>query len=356
MMGEEWDIIALNPSPSLYYLTGLSFHLIERPIIWLFAPDEQPIFIIPELELPKAETSGLSFEPYSYGEDEASREQAFHKVAERLHLNEKRVGIEPLRFRVFELRLLEKAAPRATFSSAETIFTKLRIIKDEKEINAIRGAVEIAEEALKATLPLIRIGMTELEVASELTFQLLRAGSQPEIPFSPIAAAGPNSALPHATPSDRTLQAGDLLVLDFGATCSGYISDLTRTFAIGEYDDETAKIHNIVCQANAAGRDAIRPGIACQELDRAARAVIEGDGYGQYFIHRTGHGFGLEAHEPPSIREGNELALAQGMTFTIEPGIYLPGRGGVRVEDNMVVTQDGGESFSTYPRQIEVIG
>ena len=350
------DAVALNPGPSLFYLTGLTFHLMERPIVCLFTTDKTPLMILPELERPKAETSQLEIELITYGEDEASRIRAFEDAAVRLGLNGRCVGIEPLRLRVLELRLMESVAPQVTFTSGERALSSLRIVKDETEISAIRRAVVIAEDALKATLPLIRLGMTERELASELTMQLLRAGSQPEIPFSPIVASGPNSALPHATPTERALKPGDLLILDWGATADGYISDITRTFAVGEIDAELVKIHSIVQQSNASGRDAIRPDITAQDIDRASRAVIESAGYGQYFIHRTGHGIGLEAHEPPYIREGNPQSLTPGMTFTVEPGIYLPGRGGVRVEDDLLVTGTGGESISTYNREIEVIG
>jgi len=350
------DAMALNPGPSLFYLTGLSFHLMERPVVCIITPDEKPLLILPELERSKADASDLDIEPISYGEDESSRTQAFKKSTTRLRLNNRRIGIEPLRLRVLELRLLETAAPKASITPGDAVLSSLRIVKDEAEMSAIRRAVTIAEHALKATLPLIRLKMTELELASELTLQLLRAGSQPDMPFSPIVASGPNSALPHATPTERALKPGDLLILDWGATFDGYISDITRTFAIGEIDAELADVHQIVQQANATGREAIRPGVTCQDIDRAARAVIEAAGYGRYFIHRTGHGIGLECHEPPYIREGNTQSLAPGMTFTVEPGIYLHGRGGVRVEDDLIVTSTGGESLTTYNREIEVIG
>ena len=356
LKAESLDAVALNPGPSLFYLTGLTFHLMERPIVCLFTADKPPLMILPELERPKAETSHLEIELVTYGEDEASRIQAFQDAASPLGLNYQRVGIEPLRLRVLELRLMESVAPQATFTSGERALSALRIIKDKAEIDSIRRAVAIAEDALKATLPLVRLEMTERELASELTMQLLRAGSQPEIPFSPIVASGPNSALPHATPTERALKPGDLLILDWGASANSYVSDITRTFAVGEINPELAKIHSIVQQSNASGRDAIRPGVTAQDIDRASRAVIEAAGYGQYFIHRTGHGIGLEAHESPYLREGNNLPLAPGMTFTIEPGIYLPGRGGIRVEDNLVMTDTGSESISTYNREIEVIG
>jgi Xaa-Pro dipeptidase len=198
--------------------------------------------------------------------------------------------------------------------------------------------------------------MTEREVAAELVVQLLRHGSQPELPFSPIVSAGPNGANPHASPSDRKLQPGDLLVVDWGAACEGYVSDLTRTFAIGEVDAECRKIHKIVQEANAAGRAAGKPGVPCAEVDKAARGIIEKAGYGQYFTHRTGHGIGMEAHEDPYMRGDNMQLLETGMAYTVEPGIYLPARNGARIEDDMVVTESGSESLSDMPCEIRLIG
>jgi len=355
MKTEKLDAIALNPGPSLYYITGLSFHLMERPVVLILSLNDKPTLILPDLERSKAERSDLDLELISYGEDDASRSQAFQEASTRHDLDKRRIGVEPLRSRVFELRLLESVAPQASFTSCEATLSSLRIIKDENERDSIRRAVLVAEEALRATIPLIRLGMSERELASELTIQLLRAGSEPAMPFKPIVASGPNSALPHATPTDRRLQNGDLLIIDWGATVDGYISDITRAFALGEINTELEKIHTVVQRSNAAGREAIRPGASCQEIDRASRSVIDDSGYGQFFIHRTGHGIGLEAHEHPNIRESNLQILTPGMTFTVEPGIYLPDRGGVRVEDNVIVTESGGESLSTYSRQLEVI-
>lgn len=220
----------------------------------------------------------------------------------------------------------------------------------------MRRAVKIAQDALEATIPLIRIGMTEKELSSELVVQLLKHGSEPEMPFAPIVSGGPNAANPHASPSERRLQAGDLLVVDWGATYDGYISDLTRTFAVGEVDEEYQKIHRIVQDANAAGRAAAGPGVPCASVDKAARDVIEGAGYGQYFTHRTGHGIGMEGHEEPYMRGDNMQLLEPGMAFTVEPGIYLPDRNGVRIEDNVVITDSGVDVLSDMPREIRVVG
>jgi Xaa-Pro dipeptidase len=213
----------------------------------------------------------------------------------------------------------------------------------------------VAERALAATLPRLRPGMTEKEVAAELVGELLRAGTDLPLPFEPIVASGPNAALPHATVSDRNLRAGDLLVVDWGAAAGGYCSDLTRTFAVGEIDAELVEVYRAVQAANEAGRAAVRPGAEAQEVDRAARQVIEQAGYGEYFIHRTGHGLGLEEHEEPYIREGNRDRLEIGMTFTVEPGIYLPERGGVRIEDNVAVGETGALTLSSMPRDLQTI-
>lgn len=350
------DAIALNPGPTLTYLTGLHFHLSERPVIALFTPHTDPILVLPELESAKLKQAPYPIRAFPYGENPASWVDVFRQALEAAGLNGLAVGVEPIRMRVLELHLLEAAAPHTRFISAEGPLASLRIQKDTSEIAAMRIAVKAAQDALTATLPQVRIGMTERQVASELTVQLLRAGSDSELPFSPIVASGPNSANPHAGPSDRPLQRGDLLVIDWGAAVGDYYSDLTRTFAIGEVEPELAEIVRITINANAAGRRAGKPGIPAGDVDRAARQVIESAGYGKYFTHRTGHGLGMETHEVPYVFAENNQLLAPGMVYTVEPGIYLPDRGGVRVEDDVVVTETGSESLSDMPRELRIIG
>jgi Xaa-Pro dipeptidase len=217
-------------------------------------------------------------------------------------------------------------------------------------------AVRIAESAMEDTLPLMRPGMTERELASELVIQLLRSGSDPDLPFTPIVASGPNGALPHAVPTERKIQEGDLVTIDWGARFEGYVSDLTRNFAFGTVEPELTKVHEVVLQANRAAREAAKMKTTCAAIDKAARKVIEEAGYGQNFIHRTGHGIGLESHEGPYVRQDNEQPVAVGMTFTVEPGIYLPEKGGVRIEDNIAITPSTAESLSTIDRELRVVG
>ena len=347
--------LALNPGPTLRYLTGLDFHLMERPVVAFFSPDVRPTLVLPELETGKL--AGLPFDvaPFPYGEDPDVWPSVFQEAARHAGLNDKKIGVEPLRLRVMELRLLEAATSGATFVSGEDVVGRLRMRKDAAEIARMREATEIAERALQATLPQIQEGMTERELASALVLQLLQAGSEGELPFSPIVAFGENAANPHAAPTDRRLQAGDLVLVDWGANVRGYFSDLTRVFAAGDVDDELRRIADVVARANAAAREAAGPDVRAEDVDRAARQTIEAAGYGEAFVHRTGHGLGLEAHEAPYIRGGNRQPLSEGMTFTIEPGIYLSGRGGVRIEDDMVVTDVGAESLSTLPRSLEQV-
>ena len=350
------DAVMLNPGPMLTYLTQLHFHLMERPVVLLVSQDKTPVIVLPELELLKVGLIPYKVNAFSYGENPSEWQAVFHKAILSLGLDGKKIGVEPRRLRLLEFQYVRAGAPEAEFPDASEALESLRLRKDESEVKAMRRAVKIAQDALEATIPSIKIGVTEKQIASELTVQLLKHGLEPELPSSPIVSSGPNSANPHASPSERKLQAGDLLVVDWGASVDGYISDLTRTFAVGEVEPEFKKIAGIVLRANEAGRKAGRPGVPCANVDKAARSVIEQSGYGVYFTHRTGHGIGMEDHEEPYMRGDNMQMLYPGMAFTVEPGIYLPERGGVRIEDNVVVTKDGVEVLSDMPRELRVVG
>ncbi len=352
----DLDAVILNPGPTLTHLPGLHFHLMERPVVLLFAKDQIPAIVLPELEFQKVASLPYDLKVFQYPENPAEWGGVFRKAAQSLGLDGKRIGVEPRQLRLLEFNYVKEGAPEADFPDAGNVLSDLRLRKDTAEVEAMRQAVKIAQDALEATIPSLKIEMTERSLAGELVAQLLRHGSDPEIPFAPIVSAGPNAANPQASPSDRKLQPGDLLVVDWGAAYDGYISDLTRTFAVGEVDAEYRKIHQIVQEANAAGRAAAGPGVPCTAVDKAARDVIEKAGYGQYFTHRTGHGIGMEGHEEPYMRGDNMQLLEPGMAFTVEPGIYLPGRNGVRIEDNVVITETGAEVLSDMPREIRVVG
>ena len=351
-MISDFDGIILNPGPSLYYLTGFHFHLSERPIIYIYKPDYDPVIVLPELEQAKTTKSSFRICSFPYQEDPSTWTASFRMAFDQLELSGDRLGIEPRGLRFLEYQLIDAISENNKLMPADKLLASLRMYKDEEEIAKIQEAVIIAEKALHATLPIIKVGATEKEIALELSIQLMRHGSEPSLPFFPIVSGGPNSANPHASPSDRPLSSGDLLVIDYGANVSGYFSDITRTFAIGEIDLELREIANIVKEANSAGRNAVKPGAKAADIDNASRSIIEDAGYGKFFIHRTGHGLGLEVHEEPYIRSDNDQELEVGMTFTIEPGIYLPDRNGVRIEDDVIVTHDGVHSFTNLPREL----
>jgi Xaa-Pro dipeptidase len=347
------DCVALVPGANLRYLTGIASHLSERVTMAFIPASGSVVMLLPELEAPgaRAHLPG-DVQIFTY-RDEEGHEHVFHQVAELLGLAGKGIGIEYLAMRVLEMRRLEQSAPGCQLLATEPWLPKLRMSKDESELSLVRCAVEIAEQAMHSLLDegAIRTGRTELEIAAELQVAMLREGGQGEA-FSPIVVAGPNSASPHSSPSSRPLQQGDLVTIDWGTIYQGYRSDITRTFVMGSPTPEIERIYDAVLAANQSGRLAVRPRLPAQEVDRAARRAITQAGYGDYFIHRTGHGLGLETHEPPYIVEGNLQMLEPGMLFTVEPGVYIPGIGGVRIEDDVVVTEDGAETLTSLPRAL----
>ncbi len=354
---EGFDCMAVMPGANIVYLTGLHFHLMERPTLALIpVGDERPALVLGALEAtkPAAGPIQIDWQLFTFA-DGADPALAYNAAAQALNLAGKRIGVEALTLRVKELRLLEAAAPGARLEDADPIFSRLRMVKDADEIAAMRRAVRITEDALGRTLDRFSQGMTEKEVAAELLVNLLRGGAE-SLPFEPIVVAGPNSALPHARPGDRPAQRGDLLLFDFGVTVDGYASDITRTFAVGGIDAKLEQVYDLVLKANETGRRTAGPGVSGQAIDRAARKVIVDGGYGEQFTHRTGHGLGMDGHEPPYVVEGNTVPFEPGNVVTIEPGIYLPGRGGVRIEDDVVITADGAESLTTFPRELMTIG
>jgi len=348
--GLDW--VALNPGPSLRYLTGLKFHLMERPVVVLFGISGQVKVILPELERAKVADLHFEAEIIPFGDDPASWQVVFEKALADISGKSVRVGVEPTWLRFLELDLLRNALPEAEFVDGSTALAGLRMRKGAEELKAMRQAAIIAQKALLKTLESVKPGQSELEISAELMVQLFRAGSEAELPFAPIVSSGPNSANPHASPSERILQEGEMLLIDWGASFAGYLSDITRTFFCGEPNDEMKRIAELVEKANAAARLGGKAGMPAGEVDQLVREVINAGGYGEFFTHRTGHGLGMEAHESPYVFQGNPLMLEPGMVFTVEPGIYLPGKYGVRIEDDIVVEEDSLRSLTDLPRKV----
>ena len=217
-------------------------------------------------------------------------------------------------------------------------------------------AVSIAEMSIMSILDKIKPGVTEKEFASELVIQLLRNGSLSDLPFSPIVASGINAANPHHYPGDKKFEENELIIIDWGANYKGYFSDITRTFALGStIDSKLLEAYNAVKSANESARNIAKVGVKAGDVDSAARKIIEDAGFGQYFTHRTGHGLGLEIHEEPYIKPDSSFVLQKGMAFTIEPGIYIPDLGGIRIEDDVYLSESDSQSLTSLPRSLQYI-
>lgn len=352
MRQQNLDAVAINPGPTFTYLTGMQMHLMERPTVLLITRSGAAALVLPQLEQLKLGSARIALKPYLYPDNPATWQEAFSAAFRGLGLRNGRVAVEPRGMRYLEVNFLQSAAPDCTLVDGSAVFESLRLYKDLDELDKMQQAAQIAQNALLEALKIVKPGQTEKQIAAELVIALYRAGSDIELPFQPIVSSGENSANPHASPSERVLREGDLLLFDWGASVDGYLSDITRTFTVGRVDPELARISGIVQQANAAGRAAARPGVPANTVDHAAREVITDAGFGEYFTHRTGHGLGMEAHEAPYIREDNTTMLEPAMVFTVEPGIYLPGLGGVRIEDDIVISSDGAYSLTDLPREV----
>lgn len=234
------------------------------------------------------------------------------------------------------------------------IVEKLRQVKTEGEIAHMQRATQIAEAAFEQILPEIKVGRTELEIALDLEIAMRRLGAE-GLAFSIIAASGPRSSLPHGRATERVLQAGDFLTLDFGAISGGYCSDMTRTVVLGQPSEKQLEIYNIVLQAQLQAQAAVRPGLQGKEVDQVARDIIAAAGYGDFFGHGLGHGVGLQVHEGPRAGKTSEDILQPGMVVTIEPGIYIPDFGGVRIEDMVLVTETGHQNFNSSSKELIII-
>lgn len=348
----EVDVVALVPGANMVYFTGLHFHLSERPTIALYS-EAGLSFIIPDLEIPKL-NARADLEARAFGwSDTDGYAGAFQKAVDDLNLKTASVGVDGQTMRVFEYLAFQQTMPGEQLANVGKALLDMRTIKAAEEVEAMRDAVKLSEQALEKLMAWVKPGMTERQIAAQLETYLKEAGSEANA-FSPLIQTGPNSALPHGNVSDRALGAGEFLLVDFGGMKRDYPADITRTFCLGTPSDEMKNIYNTVLQANQAAIAISKPGVTCGDVDKAARDVIEAAGYGEYFIHRTGHGLGLEGHELPQIASGVDEVLQPGMVYTIEPGIYVPGLGGVRIEDDVVITENGVDVLTQYPYHLEV--
>jgi len=340
MAEHDLDALFVEPSTNFAYLTGTSFGRSERLIALLLSPGGELVVVAPAFEVSRVEVGAKAVQEVRGWEED---EDPYALAADLLRGSPPgRIGIEPsARYGV--IRRLQEALPDWQLVDAEPVFTRLRLIKSEEELRLIRRAISITEMAIAATFSNLQIGLSDREIASHLSQQMRERGA----PGGGLVQFGPTSAIPHGGTEGRLLERGMPVLIDAGCRVHGYTSDITRMHFFGDDPSpQYREIFNTVLAAQTAAFEAARPGMPCQQLDRIARNLIAEAGYGEFFTHRLGHGMGMDGHEPPYLVEGNTRELEPGMVFTIEPGIYLPGRWGVRIEDDFVVRANGLEVLS----------
>jgi len=353
MIDEGVDALILTPGPDMLYLTGFSEEAHERLLCLVVSQHAQSVFVCPSLNAEQVLLNPAGVTDIRDWADATGWHAAFHQVAGELELAGATIAVgDDLAARF--LLPIQVMLPGVRFVGGGNLVALLRCVKDDEELRLLRRASEITEAACQAGIDACRVGVTEREVADVIERAITSAGAT--VSFDTIVAAGPNGALPHHRPGGRVLTHGDVVVLDLGATYENYRGDMTRTVAIGEASEEAQVVYDAVYRAGVAATAAVKPGAIPALVDAAARRTIELAGYGDYFIHRTGHGIGLAEHELPNIVDGNETPLEPGNCFSIEPGIYVPGQFGVRLENLVAVTDDGYESLnSPIPERIPVV-
>ncbi len=347
------DVTLVGPSSDFRYLTGFDAHLSERMTL-LIVPRTGPVsVVVPMLEAPLILSRRELFDISAWTETEAPWDRAASLMELRDGGRGTTIAVSDQLWSIFLLRL-QTSIPTASWVSATPTMRPLRMHKDERERELLREVSRRTDEAWEEFIASDRIaGLTERQA---MTLLRDRTAARGLTIHGGICASGPNSASPHHHTSDRVIEPGDSVIFDWGGTIEGYHSDVTRTVHIGPPSGEYRTVYDTVRAANQAAYEAVRPGVACQDIDRAARDVITAAGYGDAFIHRVGHGLGLDIHEEPYMVGGNELPLAAGMVFSDEPGIYLDGRFGVRIEDTVICVEDGGDRINGATRDLIEMG
>lgn len=354
LKSENHDLAFISSPENVFYLTNFQCDPHERLLGLVVFPEEEPFLVCPQMEVSRAQDAGWSAEIIGYGDAEdpwASIQQAMRK---RVKHNSPSVAIEKSEFPYGRAEKLQEIFPDVAFADAEEKLQELRMIKDEDELKTLREAAQLADFGVEVGAGAIAEGKTEMEVLAEVEYELKKKGIS-QMAFSTMVLTGANAARPHGNPGTRKIQSGDFVLFDLGVVVDGYCSDITRTVAFRDVSDEQKEIYNAVLRAQQASLSVSTPGTRIGDIDQSARDAITQAGYGEYFPHRIGHGLGIGAHEYPSMSSDNDSELKPGMVYTIEPGIYVPDVAGVRIEDDVVVTENGCETLTQYPKELQVV-
>jgi len=341
------DCLFLIPSANLYYFTGLEMGLSERSTVLIIPSEGETVIVAPELEALKVKQIARADLVLSY-KDEHGPLQAMQDALS--HVGGRRFAFEYRSMRLQESEIIRSVVGDFQYLDAGPLFASLRMTKDAHEMANMAKACTMVEAGMESALRSIRPDVSELDVQLAIEHDLRALGAGGPVRMS--VASGPRSGLAHNGTGTRVIAEGDLVWVDLMVSHKGYWADITRTFVVGQISPELQQIYQVVLEAQQAAREKAKPGMSGRDIDAIARGIIESRGFGEYFTHRTGHGLGLEIHEEPYIVASNDVPLEAGMTFTIEPGIYLPGKGGVRIEDDVVLVPGGARSLTNFRRNL----
>lgn len=353
MKALDLDSLLVTSSANVYYLSNYLTDPHERVIAIYVSTTLDPILVLPNMEKDDAIAAGWSHEIIGYHD----HEDPWMLFKTALHKNDKiphAIGIEYDQMTMDRYNAVTTILPNTAVKDAKEILANLRVIKSKKEYTILKQAADLADFGIETGIKAITEGAREIDIIAIIEYELKKQGIQ-GMSFSTMALSGAKTASPHGNPGMKKIEKGDMVLFDLGVVYEGYCSDITRTVAHKSVTDEQKKIYQTVLEAEQKAIDISKIGTAVGQVDLAAREHIEAAGYGEYFTHRIGHGLGIETHEYPSMHSKNDLALKEGMCYTIEPGIYVPGSGGVRIEDMVYMTDKGPEILTESPRELRII-
>lgn len=350
----QLDVAYFSDFHSIAYLTGFESDPIERTLALFVFPNAEPFIFAPALEVEAVKQTGWAFPVYGYQDSQ----DAYQLIAEHLRNTKQalnRWAVEAGQLTLLRANEVKRVIAEADFAADLTpVMTEMRLIKTPDEIAKMHQAGRDVDTAFEYGFAALAEGKTELAVAAKLEYELKQRGVV-GMSFDSLVQFGKHAAEPHGATGLNTLKTGDLALFDLGTLYEGYVSDATRTVAFKQVSDHQRDIYNIVLEAQLTAQAAAKPGMTAGELDAVARDVITKAGYGEYFVHRLGHGIGSSVHESIQIASGNDLVLKAGMAFSIEPGIYIPGDLGIRIEDSVVLTETGADSFTHLSKDLRII-
>ncbi|CAM3756457.1 M24 family metallopeptidase [Mesobacillus zeae] len=353
MKEKEVDVCLVTSPENVFYLSGFLSDPHERLLGIAVFQEAEPFLICPAMEKNEAKNAGWNYEIISHSDTDRPWELVKAAISSRIS-SIHTASIEKEHLNVERYESMLNLFPDASFVPAEEKLRLLRLKKNEHELATIRKACALADFAVQTGIEELKEGKTELDIIAAIEFELKKKGVT-AMSFSTMVLTGKNAASPHGNPGLTKIAKGDLVLFDLGVIVDGYCSDITRTVAFGQVSGKQTEIYETVLRGQLEALKAIKPGTACSQVDLAARNVIAEAGYGEYFPHRLGHGLGISVHEYPSITETSPLLLEEGMVFTVEPGIYVPGIAGVRIEDDVMVTADGVEILTKHPKDLLII-